>query len=108
MGPQGAQGRKKFHLRARSKRGNTWKTLEMVRSELTSVCEERRHWKVSQPSSDGEIQGSILHWWRIDEGAAELTYSPILIPGWEVEFPDTGWMLVHGLSGEILNSPCTN
>ncbi|DAC48411.1 MAG TPA: hypothetical protein HA340_07025 [Candidatus Thalassarchaeaceae archaeon] len=86
----------------------SWKTQEMVRSELTSVCEERRHWNISQSSSDGEIQGSILHWWRIDEGTAELTNSPILIPGWEVEFPSTGWMLVHGLSGEILNSPCAN
>ena len=83
----------------------SWKSIEMIRSELPSVCEERRHWQISQPSSDGEIQGSILHWWRIDESTAELTNSPILIPGWEVEFPDTGWMFVHGLSGEILNSP---
>jgi len=85
-----------------------WKTREMVRSELTTVCQERRHLKISQQSSDGEIQGSILHWWRIDEGAAELTNSPLLIPGWEVEFPDLGWMLVHGLSGETLNLPSKN
>ena len=91
------------HLETISPR--SWKTEEMIRSELSSVCEERKHWQISQPSVEGEIQGSILHWWRIDEATAEISNSPILIPGWEVEFPDTGWMFVHGLSGEILNLP---
>ena len=83
----------------------SWKTIEMVRSELPSVCEERRHWRVSQTAADGEVQGSILHWWRIEEKVAEMTSSPILIPGWQVDFPGNGWMIVHGLSGEILNLP---
>jgi hypothetical protein len=38
---------------------------------------------------------------------AEMTSSPILIPGWQVDFPGNGWMIVHGLSGEILNLPQT-
>jgi hypothetical protein len=79
----------------------------MVRSELPSVCEERRHWTVSQTAAGGEVQGSILHWWRIEEKVAEMTSSPILIPGWQVDFPGNGWMIVHGLSGEILNLPQT-
>jgi len=83
----------------------SWKTMEMVRSELPSVCEERRHWRVSQTADGGDVHGSILHWWRIEEKVAKLTSSPILIPGWQVDFPGNGWMIVHGLSGEILNLP---
>lgn len=82
---------------------HSWMTLEMVRSELPSVCEERRHWRVTQESAGGDVQGSILHWWRIEEQFAELISSPVLIPGWLVNFPSNGWMVVHGLSGEILN-----
>lgn len=83
----------------------SWKTVEMVRSELPSVCEERRHWRVSQTADGGDVHGSILHWWRIEEKVAEMTSSPILIPGWQVHFPGNGWMIVHGLSGEIFNLP---
>ncbi len=82
-----------------------WMTTEMVRSELPSVCEERRHWRVSQTTAGGDVHGSILHWWRIEEKVAKMTSSPILIPGWQVDFPGNGWMIVHGLSGEILNLP---
>ena len=86
-------------------RPENWMTMEMVRSSLSEVCEERRHWRVSQPNQAGRVQGSILHWWRIDETRAELVSSPVLLPGWQVNFPGNGWMIVHGLSGEIVNSP---
>ncbi len=84
---------------------SSWKTMEVIRSELPSVCEERRHWRVSQTADGGDVHGSILHWWRIEEKVAEMTSSPILIPGWQVDFTGNGWMIVHGLSGEILNLP---
>ncbi len=82
-----------------------WRSQGTIRSELTTVCEERRHWRVNQTSADGLVQGSILHWWRIDEKTAEMTHSPVLIPAWQVEFPDSGAMVVHGLCGKLVNLP---
>ena len=85
----------------------TLKTTEMVRSELPSICEERRHWRMDSGNESG-TQGSILHWWRISEKDASMSHSPVLIPAWDVNFPGSGWMLVHGLTGEVLNSPLSN
>lgn len=82
-----------------------WKSRESIRSSLPAVCEERRHWRVNHSPSNGSVQGSILHWWRIDEKSAELSSSPVLIPAWQVDFPDSGSMLVHGLTGDTVHLP---
>lgn len=81
---------------------STWLTMDSLKSELSGVCEERRHWRVSQPTSDGSVSGSILHWWRIESDSAEMTHSPVFMPGWQVNFPNDGWLLVHGLTGETV------
>jgi hypothetical protein len=81
-----------------------WSSLGSLKKELTSVCEERRHWQVSQSTSDGKVSGSILHWWRIEGESAEMTPSPVFMPGWQVKFPNDGWLLVHGLTGETVTN----
>jgi hypothetical protein len=79
-----------------------WLTREALKGELSGVCEERRHWRVSQSTADGSVSGSILHWWRIERDSAEMTPSPVYMPGWQVKFPNEGWLLVHGLTGETV------
>jgi len=81
---------------------SSWMTMDSLKSELSGVCEERRHWRVSQSTADGPVSGSILHWWRIESDGAEMTPSPVFLPGWQVKFPNEGWLLVHGLTGETV------
>ncbi len=78
---------------------NSWRSESSIRGDLPSVCEERRHWRVKESSHDGVVKGSLLHWWKIEEESAILESSQVLMPGWQVKFPDTGWKIVHGLTG---------
>jgi hypothetical protein len=82
-----------------------WPSKESVMQALPGLCEERRHYTVHEAAGASQVRGSLLHWWHLDPSSAELTARLTLIPAWQVRIPNRGWVLVHGLSGQVLPMP---
>jgi hypothetical protein len=82
-----------------------WPSQESVMQALPGLCEERRHYTVHEAAGSSQVRGSLLHWWHLDPSSAEVTARLALIPAWQVRIPSRGWVLVHGLTGQILPMP---
>ncbi|MEE2811499.1 MAG: hypothetical protein VX627_00505 [Candidatus Thermoplasmatota archaeon] len=84
---------------------NHWLELTEIAPRLATYCEERRHYTVTESSGASQVQGSVLHWWKLDPSSAEMTPRLALIPAWQIRIPERGWALVHGLTGQVLPLP---
>ncbi len=82
-----------------------WLEEAEIAPQLATMCEERRHYTVTESSGASQVQGSVLHWWKLDPSSAEMTPRLALLPAWQVRIPDRGVALVHGLTGQLLPMP---
>ena len=82
-----------------------WVDQAELAPRLAGFCEERRHVTVTEGSGELQVQGSVLHWWRLDPSSAELTPRLAFLPAWQVRVPDRGLALLHGLTGQLLPMP---
>ncbi len=79
-----------------------WVGESDIGPKLASLCEERRHYVVTESSGTNQVQGSVLHWWKLDPSSAEMTPRLALVPAWQIRIPERGVAIVHGLTGELI------
>ena len=84
---------------------NHWVDEAEIAPKLASLCEERRHYTVTESSGSNQVQGSVLHWWKLDPSSAEMTPRLALLPAWQIRIPERGMALVHGLTGQLIPMP---
>jgi len=84
---------------------NHWVDEAEIAPKLASLCEERRHYTVTESSGSNQVQGSVLHWWKLDPSSAEMTPRLALLPAWQIRIPERGTALVHGLTGQLIPMP---
>lgn len=82
-----------------------WIDESEIAPKLASLCEERRHYTVTESTGISQVQGSVLHWWKLDPSSAEITPRLALLPAWQLRIPDRGIALVHGLTGQLVPMP---
>ena len=82
-----------------------WEDESELAPRLAAFCEERRHYTVTESSGSNQVQGSVLHWWKLDPSSAEMTPRLALLPAWQIRIPQRGMALIHGLSGQIIQMP---
>ena len=82
-----------------------WVDESEIAPKLASLCEERRHYTVTESSGSSQVQGSVLHWWKLDPSSAEMTPRLALLPAWQIRIPERGFALVHGLTGQLIAMP---
>ena len=82
-----------------------WIDKSEIAPKLASLCEERRHYTVTESTGISQVQGSVLHWWKLDPSSAEITPRLALLPAWQLRIPDRGIALVHGLTGQLVPMP---
>ena len=83
----------------------SWVDESEIAPKLASLCEERRHYTVTESSGISQVQGSVLHWWKLDPSSAEMTPHLALLPAWQLRIPERGTALVHGLTGQLIPMP---
>ena len=83
----------------------SWVDESEIAPKLASLCEERRHYTVTESSGISQVQGSVLHWWKLDPSSAEMTPHLALLPAWQLRIPERGIALVHGLTGQLIPMP---
>jgi hypothetical protein len=81
---------------------SVWVEESEIGPKLASLCNVRRHYTVTEPSGSNQVQGSVLHWWKLDPSSAEMTPRLALLPAWQIRIPERGLALVHGLTGELV------
>ena len=81
---------------------NAWLEQSQVAPHLAKMCEERRDYVVTESSGSNQVQGSVLHWWKLDPSSAEMTPRLVLLPAWQIRIPDHGVAIVHGLNGQLV------
>ena len=81
---------------------NVWPEQSQVAPHLAKMCEERRHYVVTESSGENQVQGSVLHWWKLDPSSAEMTPRLALLPAWQIRIPERGLALIHGLNGQLI------
>ncbi|MDP6906995.1 MAG: hypothetical protein QF440_06210 [Candidatus Thalassarchaeaceae archaeon] len=84
---------------------NSWQDESILAPHLASLCEERRHFTITEKSGTSQVQGSVLHWWKLDPSSAEMIPRLALLPAWQITIPSRGDVLIHGLTGEIVPLP---
>ena len=82
-----------------------WIAESEIAPKLATLCEERRHYTVTESSGANQVQGSVLHWWKLDPSSAEMTPRLALLPAWQLRIPERGMALVHGLTGQLIPLP---
>jgi hypothetical protein len=83
----------------------SWESESEIAPKLASLCEERRHYTVTESSGASQVQGSVLHWWKLDPSSAEMTPRLALLPAWQIRIPNRGMAIVHGLTGQLIPMP---
>ncbi|MBJ84775.1 MAG: hypothetical protein CMB52_04585 [Euryarchaeota archaeon] len=81
---------------------DSWPDESQVAPHLAKMCEERRHYVVTESSGTHQVQGSVLHWWKLDPSSAEMTPRLALLPAWQIRIPERGIALIHGLNGQLI------
>ena len=81
---------------------DVWPEQSQVAPHLAKMCEERRHYVVTESSGTHQVQGSVLHWWKLDPSSAEMTPRLALLPAWQIRIPDRGMALIHGLNSQLI------
>ena len=81
---------------------DVWPEQSQVAPHLAKMCEERRHYVVTESSGASQVQGSVLHWWKLDPSSAEMTPRLALLPAWQIRIPERGLALIHGLNGQLI------
>lgn len=76
-----------------------------IAPRLAGLCEERRHYTVTEDVGASQVQGSVLTWWKLDPSSAEMTPRLALLPAWQIRIPERGWAILHGLTGQLLPMP---
>jgi len=84
---------------------SSWISKSEIAPKLASLCDERRHYTVTESSGVSQVQGSVLHWWKLDPSSAEMTPHLALLPAWQLRIPDRGMAIVHGLTGQLIPMP---
>ena len=84
---------------------NQWVGESEIAPKLASLCEERRHYVVTESTGSSQVQGSVLHWWKLDPSSAEMTPRLAFIPAWQIRIPERGTAIVHGLTGQLIAMP---
>jgi hypothetical protein len=84
---------------------SSWEEESELAPRLAALCEERRHYTVTESSGSNQVQGSVLHWWKLDPSSAEMIPRLALIPAWQIRIPQRGMALIHGLTGQIMQMP---
>ncbi len=84
---------------------NAWEVESEIAPRLAALCEERRHYTVTETSGPNQVQGSVLHWWKLDPSSAELIPRLALLPAWQIRIPQRGLALIHGITGQVLQMP---
>ena len=79
-----------------------WPEQSQVAPHLAKMCEERRHYVVTESSGTHQVQGSVLHWWKLDPSSAEMTPRLALLPAWQIRIPERGMALIHGLTSQLI------
>ena len=79
-----------------------WPEQAQIAPHLAKRCEERRHYVVTESSGQNQVQGSVLHWWKLDPSSAEMTPRLALLPAWQIRIPERGLALIHGLNGQLV------
>ena len=82
-----------------------WVDESEVAPKIASLCDERRHYTVTESTGSNQVQGSVLHWWKLDPSSAEMTPRLALLPAWQLRIPNRGSALVHGLTGQLIPMP---
>ena len=82
-----------------------WVEESDIAPKLASLCEERRHYTVTESTGETQVQGSVLQWWKLDPSSAEMTPRLALLPAWQLQIPERGTALVHGLTGQLIPMP---
>jgi len=82
-----------------------WVNEAEIAPILAGLCEERRHYTVTESTGENQVQGSVLQWWKLDPSSAEMTPRLALLPAWQLEIPERGTALVHGLTGQLIPMP---
>ena len=65
-----------------------WLEKSQIAPQLAQLCEERRHYVVTESSGTNQVQGSVLHWWKLDPSSAEMTSRLALLPAWQIRITE--------------------
>ena len=75
----------------------SWRDIRELPPELLRLLDSR---KQGEPdSNDGPVRSVMLEWWRFNSETAELTESPVTIPGWVLEVEGAPTQVLHGRNG---------
>ena len=75
----------------------SWMDIRELPPELLRLLDSR---KQGEPdSNDGPVRSMMLEWWRFNSETAELTESPVTIPGWVIEVEGAPTQVLHARNG---------
>jgi hypothetical protein len=84
-------------LRAVGPSEGSWMDMWDFPPELLKLLDSR---KQGEPDSDeGPVRSVMLEWWRFDSETAELSESPVTIPGWIIDVEGAPTQILHGRNG---------
>ena len=84
-------------LRAVNPSEMSWMDIQKLPPELLRLLDSR---KQGEPdSNDGPVRSTMLEWWRFNSETAELTESPVTIPGWVLEVEGAPTQVLHARNG---------
>ena len=78
-----------------------WSNEVDIIPRIANLCEERRHYSVTESSAGQKVKGSVLHWWKLDPSSAEMNPRLALLPAWQIRLANYT-AIVHGLTGALI------
>jgi len=81
---------------------SNWLSRSSLYEEISKIIEERRRGESRETSTTGTVRSMLLEKWSLNIETASISFSKILIPGWEVDLNPK--KILHGRNGRLYDS----